>query len=176
MRPFCLPIFFLSVLDRKKKFNARVMPCCADCAKKHKKCKGAMDYAIPKAIAAAIPAAVYDTMYRGSSITQALPLAAVAGISAVIGDMIAREYIGPMTSIDMRMLSPAISGAVFYSASKPLNLFGYNSSPVSVIAEGALYSFVGNMIGPQVGSMLSFANTPAGGAVVSTVNSTSNTY
>lgn len=153
------------------------MPCCGGCASGHK-CEGenTMDDMIPKAIAAAIPAAMYDTLYRGSSLSQAIPLAVAAGVSNAIGDMLTKSFVGPMLGYDHRILTPLVSGAVFYSAANPLRLFSPGVSTMSKVAEGALYSFAGNMVLPQVRGLLSFAGTPGGGAVMSTVLTSGNTY
>lgn len=108
---------------------------------------------LPKAIAAALPAALYDTMYRGSSITQALPLAVTVGVCSAVGDMISNNFIAPAVGVDNRIVTPLVSGGLFYVASKQLNLFGYGST-MNIVAEGAVFSAIGGMLLPHVNSYM----------------------
>lgn len=124
---------------------------------------------LPKAIASAAPAILYDTTTRGTPITAAIPLAIAAGISSAVADLITDSTIAePLTkTIDRRLLSPVIAGGLFYYASTPLGLYGSSTPAINIGFEGALYSAVGEMLVPVLRSLT------AGSSQSGTVNTTS---
>lgn len=131
------------------------MPCCDSCEEGHS-CEGdKMADPLAKAIACAIPAVLYDTVYRGSSISQALPLAATVGVTSAISDILTRNFVGPMLGYEPKFSNALVNGGLFYAASKQMNLFSYGTSTLSMVAEGALYNIAGSMIYPTIQGLLS---------------------
>lgn len=117
--------------------------CGGDCGCKCSKA-GKMGDMLPAAIGAALPAVLYDVWGRGSSFSQALPLAVTAGISSVaarvIGDNIAS--LGGNS-----LVRAGVGGAVYYGITSNMNMYPGGQSMLSIAGEGAAYTYISDMIG-----------------------------
>lgn len=126
------------------------MSCCADCASHGTACSSKMSDYLSSGIAAALPAVAYDVFIRGVPLMNSIPLAAVAGASAIIAG-VAVDAVGSGSS--SYIVKAAAGGAAFYGLTTQMGLFQGNN-PGMILAEGAAYTVIGDIIEPKLMSML----------------------